>query len=155
MNDEYEISARNAANQDFMPLMRALVRAYQAFSSFDADAHRASGSGLTVPQADVVFTLGNTDGMICSEISERTLITKGTLTGVIDRLRAKGVVERWEDAYDGRRTIVALTEKGQAIFEDLFPRHIALIKSRFDTIQPQDQKAATLLLKKIQDAFAQ
>ena len=43
-------------------------------------------AGLTVSQADVIFTLGNTAGMTCGEIGERTLITKGTLTGVIDRV---------------------------------------------------------------------
>lgn len=149
-----DITHRNAANQDFLPLMRALVRAFQAFSAFDASALRESGSGLTTSQADVIFTLGNTDGMICSEISARTLITKGTLTGVIDRLRKKGLVERWEDAYDARRTIVALTDEGERLFQSLFPHQIEVLKSRFDRLSKEERNAATQLLKKIQAAFA-
>lgn len=149
-----EITHENAANQDFMPLMRALVRAFQAFSAFDASALRESGSGLTTSQADVIFTLGNTDGMICSEISARTLITKGTLTGVIDRLRRKGLVERWEDAYDARRTIVALTEEGERVFQSLFPRQIEVLKMRFDHLSDEERNAATELLHKIQSAFS-
>lgn len=147
------ISEDNAASQPFMLLMRALARAYQAYSMFDARAHRQSGLGLTVPQADVIFTLGNTEGMTCSDISEQTLITKGTLTGVIDRLRAKGLVERWEDAYDARRTIVALTDQGEALFAKVFPRHLALVGQRLDAIGAADQRFATELLERIADAF--
>ena len=66
-----------AANEEFIPLMRELTRAYQAFAAYDALGYR--NTDLTVPQADVVFTLGNTDGLTFREISEKTLITKGTL----------------------------------------------------------------------------
>ena len=53
------------------------------------------GPASTVAQANVIFTLGNTDGMTCKDIGDWTHITKGTLTGVIDRLELKGLVERW------------------------------------------------------------
>jgi DNA-binding MarR family transcriptional regulator len=44
--------------------------------------------GLT-HQFDIIATLGNTQGMTCKELGEKTLITKGTLTGVLDRLEQK------------------------------------------------------------------
>jgi len=148
-----KLTTQQAAKQDFLPLMRALVRAYQAFSSFDAAGLRKSGHGLTTSQADVIFTLGNTEGMMCSEITDKTLITKGTLTGVIDRLRAKGLVERWEDAYDGRRTIIALTAAGEQVFESLFPRQVALLKARFDRLDDSEKQAAIRMLGKIKEVF--
>jgi DNA-binding MarR family transcriptional regulator len=70
--------------------MRELARAYQAFERFDAAGIREHG--LTPPQADVIFTLGNTEGMTFKDLGEKTLITKGALTGVVDRLEAKGLV---------------------------------------------------------------
>ena len=111
-----QINAKNAASQPFMPLVREWVRSYQAFASFDAGMHRANGTGLTVSQADVLFTLGNTEGMTCGEIGEKTLITKGTLTGVIDRLQAKGLVERRAVSGDGRCTLIVLTPAGEQLF---------------------------------------
>ena len=33
-------------------------------------------------------------GMTCKELGEKLWITKGTLTGVLDRLEAKGLVQR-------------------------------------------------------------
>lgn len=72
---------------DVLPVIRELVRAFQAFEQYSARHVRELG--LTPPQFDVIATLGNTPGMSCKELSEKTLITKGTLTGVIDRLDRK------------------------------------------------------------------
>ena len=147
------ITHRNAARQDFMPLMRELVRAYQAFTSFDAAEFRRSGSGLTTSQADVIFTLGNTDGMSCKEIGKRTLITKGTLTGVLDRLQDRGLVERVRDEFDGRRFQIVLTPAGMKSFEREFPRQIRALKAKFDRISRKDQVEATRLLQSIRRIF--
>lgn len=150
MND---ITAQNAAKQDFMPLMRELVRAYQAFAGFDADLHRQSGFGLTVSQADVIFTLGNTEGMTCSEIGQRTLITKGTLTGVIDRLVSKGLVSRSRMNRDGRCVRVRLTRKGESVFNEAFPRHVTAMKQRFDRLDPATRKKTREALEQLRSIF--
>lgn len=139
---------------DFIELMNALGSAYKAVAIHDAALHRMSGSGLTPSQADVILTLGGTEGMTCADVGAETLITKGTLTGVIDRLRAKGLVERWEDAYDARRTLVALTRKGQTLYKRLYPRHIADLQGRFEALSAADRKQATKLLRQIAKAFA-
>jgi MarR family 2-MHQ and catechol resistance regulon transcriptional repressor len=148
-----QITTKNASKQDFIPLMRELVRAYQAFASFDAELHRLSGSKLTVSQADVIFTLGNTDGMNCSELGNLTLITKGTLTGVIDRLVKKGLVTRSRKSCDARFINIELTSAGHAMFAKHFPRQIAEIKSRFDRIDSSTQHRAIEILREIRSAF--
>ena len=147
------INSRNAARQEFMPLMRELVRAYQAFASFDARLHRANETGLTVSQGDVLFTLGNTEGMTCGEIGDRTLITKGTLTGVIDRLSAKGLVERRSVDSDGRCIRIVLTAAGEKLFETVFPRNVESLKQRFDRLDPAALESGIELLRKIRSAF--
>jgi len=145
------ITAHNAAKQTFLPVMQELVRAYQAFASYDAAAYRKSD--LTVPQADVIFTLGNTAGLTFKEIGELTLITKGTLTGVIDRLVQKGLVKRVTQTDDRRCTRVVLTAKGNKVFEREFPRQIAYIKSRFDRLSQQELEQLHRMLKKLRLAF--
>lgn len=147
------ITAENADTQKFIPLMRELVSAYHAFASFDADGHRLSGSGLTVPQANVIFALGNTDGMTCKDIGDWTHITKGTLTGIVDRLESKGLVERWAVEGDGRKTIVALTRKGERVFEKEYPRQVSYLKEHFDRLNARDRDQAIDLLRKIQELF--
>jgi len=145
------MTPKTAAKQDFIPLMRELVRAYQAFAAYDASGYR--DIDLTVPQADVVFTLGNTDGLTFKEIGEKTLITKGTLTGVIDRLEEKGLVSRVSCPDDRRCTRVTLTDKGRVLFEKEFPRQIQYLKARFDRLAKSEQREALESLKKLRAAF--
>ena len=145
------MNTHTAARQKFLPLMRELVRAYQAFASYDAAGLR--DSGLTVPQADVIFTLGNTDGLTLGEIGEKTLITKGTLTGVVDRLEDKGLIQSYTCDRDRRCTRARLTSKGQRMFEKEFPRQIRYLKSRFDRLSDAEQRAATRSLEKLREIF--
>lgn len=148
-----EITAKNVDSQDFIPLVRELLNAYHAFASFDANGHRLSGSDLTVAQANVIFTLGNTDGMTCKDIGDWTHITKGTLTGVVDRLENKDLVERWAVEGDGRKTIIALTRQGDRVFKKEFPRHLSYLKERSDQLGARDRDQAVRLLQKIQQIF--
>lgn len=142
---------RAAARADFLPVMRELTRAYQAFASFDAAGYRESN--LTVPQADVIFTLGNTGGLTCSEIGEKTLITKGTLTGVIDRLEKKKYVRRVHCDDDRRCIRIQLTEQGNRAFEREFPRQIRHLEQRFKRLSRTDRDKAIAALRKIRTLF--
>ena len=148
-----KLTANNASSEAFIPLMQELAGAYQAFSLYDAEGLRKSGSGLTPSQARVLFTLGGTEGRTCKDIGDVTLITKGTLTGVIDRLEEKGLVERWSVEGDGRKTIVALTRRGERIYDREFPRHVEFLKEKFGKLGAGDRKKATDLLHKIRGLF--
>ncbi len=141
-----------AAREPFLELLRELARAYQAFESFDARGLRRHG--LTAPQADVIFTLGNTDGMAFCDLGEKTLITKGTLTGIVDRLEARGLVRRVPSVTDRRRVIVRLTAQGDACFEEAFPAHIGYLKTRFGRLTRADRQEAIRSLRKIRALFA-
>src|SRR5216684_9070877 len=103
----------------FMKVLRPLVETYFAFIRRD-DPHIRS-LGLTPSQFDVIATLGDTGGMTCKELSEQTLVTKGTLTGVLDRLAKKGLIERVPSREDRRSIIIQLTPKGNARFREVFP----------------------------------
>jgi len=148
-----KLTAERASAQTFIPLMQELAGAYQAFSLYDAEGLRTSGSDLTPSQARVVFTLGGSDGMTCKQVGDITLITKGTLTGVVDRLEEKGLVQRWSVEGDGRKTIIALTRRGERVYNKEFPRHITFLKEKFDRLGAGDRKQAIKLLQKIKELF--
>lgn len=148
-----KLTAKTASKQTFIPLIQELAAAYQAFSLYDAEGLRKSGSDLTPSQARVIFTLGDTDGMTCKDIGDITLITKGTLTGVVDRIEEKGLVERWSVEGDGRKTIVALTSRGERVYKKEFPKHVEFLKNKFDKLKAGDRKQAIDLLGKIKALF--
>lgn len=145
------ITIDNAAKQPFMSLLRELVWTYQAFDKIDNNGLRKYK--LTQPQADVIFTLGNTDGLTFKEIGMQALITKGTLTGVIDRLESKSLVKRVQGNVDRRCTRVVLTKKGEKLFTDIFPKHIAYMKQYFDKLTCNEIHTIERALKKLRHIF--
>lgn len=113
----------------FLPALRELAKAYQAFEAYSAVHIRTLG--LTPPQFDIIATLGNTPGMTLKDLGARTLITKGTLTGVVDRLTDKKLVRRVASPSDGRSQIVQLTKRGEAVFARTFPAHLDHLEQAF------------------------
>lgn len=136
----------------FLPLMRELVRSYQAFETYSGQHIRSFG--LTTCQFDIIATLGNTAGLSFRELGSKTLITKGTLTGVVDRLAEKNLVRRIADANDGRSQIVALTEQGEALFADIFPRHLQYLNEAFSILDADEINQMQLMLQRLGSVFS-
>ena len=135
-----------------LKVLRPLVEAYLAFSRIDSRHIRSLR--LTPSQFDVIVTLGDTTGLTCSQLSSHTLVTKGTLTGVLDRLARKGLIRRESVAGDKRRTKIKLTEKGQALFQKIFAAHIAFIRPFFErALSQQEVETARRLLIRMRDSF--
>ena len=98
------------SSQSFLPLLRELARCYQSFEL--TSSRHIRELGLTPPQFDIIATLGNTAGMSCKELGEKTLITKGTLTGVLDRLAERDLISRSVPPEDRRSIFICLTPAG-------------------------------------------
>ncbi|MDC8759432.1 MarR family winged helix-turn-helix transcriptional regulator [Janthinobacterium fluminis] len=104
----------------YLKSIRLLAECMQGFERLSGEHVRQFG--LTHAQFDIIATLGNTPGMAYKELGEKTLITKGTLTGVIDRLEQKGLVARARNSDDKRSYFVSLTGNGERVFADVFPK---------------------------------
>jgi DNA-binding MarR family transcriptional regulator len=147
----HQTDTKAAAKEAFLPVMRELARAYQAFADYSLKHVRELN--LTPPQFDVIATLGNTSGMSMGELAERTLVTKGTLTGIIDRLEQKGLVRREVPLGNRRSFTIVLTPEGERTFESVFPAHIAYLKERFGRLSPQEIEEVRAALKKLRELF--
>jgi DNA-binding MarR family transcriptional regulator len=135
----------------FLPTVQALVQCYQAFEAY-SDAH-VRALGLTPPQFDIIATLGNTQGMTATELGEKTLITKGTLTGVVDRLADRGWVERVAHGSDRRCQIVRLTASGETLFAEAFPAHMAHLAQCFGGATAAEHARWQIALREIEARF--
>ncbi|HET9113947.1 MAG TPA: MarR family transcriptional regulator [Burkholderiales bacterium] len=135
----------------FLPLIRELAQCYQAFEAYSALNHR--DMGLTSCQFDIIATLGNTPGMSFRELGRKTLITKGTLTGVVDRLAAKDLVVRTPDPNDRRSQIVSLTGQGQALFETVFPQQLEYLDRAFAALKNEEIEQMQRSLSRLRSIF--
>lgn len=136
----------------YLKVLRPLVEAYLAF--WREDSRHIRAMRLTPSQFDVIATLGDTDGMTCADLSAATLVTKGTLTGVLDRLAAKGLIRR-ETVEDDRRAIkIRLTDRGEAVFRKTFAAHVSFLRPFFERAltQKEADRLRELLLR-VRDSF--
>ena len=71
--------------------------------------------GLTYPQYLAMLVLWEKDGLMVSELGERLYLDSGTLTPLLKRLEASGLVSRIRAVEDERRVHVTLTAAGRKL----------------------------------------
>src|SRR4051794_41856105 len=73
--------------------------------------------GLSIPQFDLLSSLSEREGVSQQELAERLYVTKGNVSGLIDRLEASGLVERRELPADRRSYALHLTAQGRHLVD--------------------------------------
>jgi len=92
-----------------------LAKASQAANRFWK--RRLAPLELTVAQALVLAFLQEEDNIRAALLGQRLLLDSATITGVLARLEARGLVERRKDTEDRRSIGVCLTPSGRALGE--------------------------------------
>ena len=134
-----------------LSLVKELVQAYQAFEAHSG-AH-IKEMGLTTTQFDIVATLGNQPPMTCKELGEKTLVSKGTMTGVLERLEAKGLIEKFLNIEDGRSYKIGLSKSGEKLFKKVFPEHVEYLGKAFSKLSKKELEQAVTVLKEVKAIF--
>lgn len=88
-------SAAHALNRAYKPLLDRL--------------------GVTYPQYLVLMTLWERDDQAVGEIGARLMLESSTLTPLLKRLEAAGLIGRRRSPVDERQVRVSLTDKGRAL----------------------------------------
>src|SRR5947208_16509547 len=73
---------------------------------------------LTYPQYLVMLVLWERDDVPLKDIGEKLFLDSGTLTPLLKRLEAAGLIKRTRSTEDERQVMIALTPKGQALREE-------------------------------------
>ena len=73
--------------------------------------------GLTYPQYLVLLVLWEQDGQTVNQIGKQLHLDSGTLTPMLKRLEAAGIVRRQRDTQDERQVRISLTAKGSGLKE--------------------------------------
>ena len=102
---------------------------------------------------DVLFNLSRqTDHRLrIRDLNRHLLLTQPSVSRMVDRLAAKGLVRKETDPGDGRGTIVWLTEVGFDLFHTVAVVHAASIRDRVGTsLEPDELRQLAELCRKLQ-----
>ncbi|MBR5384784.1 MAG: MarR family transcriptional regulator [Bacteroidales bacterium] len=78
-----------------------------------------SGHGLTYPQYLVLLVLWEKDSQPVNDIAKRLLLETNTVTPLLKRMEAEGILTRTQGKKDARQMIVTLTKKGRDLQDEL------------------------------------
>jgi len=113
-----------------------MMQTYRTFELFSSRHIRTLG--LTASQFSVLFALATGPTTSCKALGELAFITKGTLTGIIDRLESKGLVQRRASIQDRRSSLIDLTDEGRVIFARASSSYFAYLQRAFLAIGAEE-----------------
>jgi MarR family transcriptional regulator, organic hydroperoxide resistance regulator len=124
-----------------------LAKAAQTGSRFWSQ--KVAALNLTATQAMVLRFLFDRDEVNSSELGSRTELDSATLTGILDRLKAAGIIERRPNPTDRRAIHIHLTEKGRRAAKEIF-RLVGVANTEFlGGLNPSEEKELRRLLDKV------
>jgi DNA-binding MarR family transcriptional regulator len=128
----------------------SLLRAHAGLMRrMDSDLRTRTGRGLN--DFDVLATLANGGGSLrMSDLAERAYSSRSGMTRRVDRLVEEGMLCRSSDDRDGRGVVVALTDKGVTLLNEIGPAHLDSIAELFvDRLSPAELAQLESILSKI------
>lgn len=110
---------------------------------------------LTEAQFNVLFSLKyNPHRVTQSDLGRRLVVTRASVTSVLDRLESKGLVAR-VDVPDNRRIYhVVLTEKGKALVDEVEPLYREKIREAMQGLSERDCRELIAMLDKVRSHAA-
>ena len=94
--------------------------------------------GLSVPQFDLLSTLTEQEGLSQQELAERLYVTKGNVSGLLDRMVEAGLVERRAIPGDRRSNALYLTGKGRDLAEKGIAAQKAYVQGTLGALPQED-----------------
>jgi DNA-binding MarR family transcriptional regulator len=94
--------------------------------------------GLSIPQFDLLSTLTEQEGISQSELAEKLYVTKGNVSGLVDRLVQAGLVERRAIAGDRRSYAMHLTAEGRRLAEAGIATQRDFVACTLGKLKPED-----------------
>jgi DNA-binding MarR family transcriptional regulator len=102
---------------------------------------------LSLTQLRVFAILRDRERLRMSALAAHLGLDRSTLSGLVARAEARGLLHRTADEEDGRAVGVALTAEGQAIADRVAEAVAAGLAPQIEALAPRDRGALTRLLE--------
>jgi DNA-binding MarR family transcriptional regulator len=136
------------ATLDFMRRLWALEHALQA-----ASKRMAATLAVTGPQRVALRVIGRRPGMSAKALAHTLQLHPSTVTGVLARLEARGLIRRQTDPADGRGVRLFMAAKGKALTRSAAGTVEAAVQRALKQIDSRDLVAALRVLSTLTDAL--
>ena len=130
--------------KDIVESIRRLVRAEYL------DSQKMSKQyGLTGPQSLVLRLLIKKGALSSADLSRQMYVTPSNITGIIDRLEKKGLVERIRKQGDRRVALITLTQSGQKLGKTIPDPIEKKIVNQLSDLEPENLQILAMTMNQI------
>lgn len=144
------MTAQYSATQSERLALDTFVKLMRAAESVSARVHHHLESvHLTISQFGVLEALLHLGPMCQKDLAKKILKSGGNLTLVIDNLEKRSLVRRDRDPHDRRIIVVSLTESGDQLIREVFPRHVDAVMKDMEILDSHDQKELGELCRRV------
>jgi len=124
-----------------------LRRVYQRhLAIFQAQTSHAQ---LTSVQFSTLCALRDDGPQSQGDLVKATGVDQATIRGIIERLKARGLIALSKDSQDGRKVILSLTADGAELLDDMIPRARKITELTFGTLNPAERAALLFTLRRM------
>ncbi|WP_035715234.1 MarR family winged helix-turn-helix transcriptional regulator [Azorhizobium doebereinerae] len=124
-----------------------LRRTYQRHVSIFQ--HTASDPNLTTVQFVTLCAIRDHGPSSQSELVRATAVDQGTIRGIMERLKGRGLISLSTDPQDRRKVIATLTEKGSRTLDEMVPCAQAITELTLQNLNAAERVALMFLLRKM------
>ncbi len=112
---------------------------------------------ISLNEYDVLFNLSRQPGhhLRLRDLNKHLLLTQPSISRLVDRLTARGLLRKEADASDGRGTVVCLTDAGYSLFRALAVPHSESIVRQMASLTPHELATLTTLTDKLRHGLEQ
>ena len=129
---------------EFMQVLWALDHALQERSKA-----MATRIGVTSPQRLALRIIHNQPGISSGEVADKLFLDPSTLTGVLQRLEARGLLTRRKDKEDNRRTLLQVSAAGVTLLEKAEHSVEAVVREALESEKGKAVRKASVVLEHI------
>ncbi|MBB6451765.1 MarR family 2-MHQ and catechol resistance regulon transcriptional repressor [Salirhabdus euzebyi] len=130
-----------------LKLFVVLTRALDSITSKIKDDIR--GYGLNPTEFAVLELLYHKGEQPIQKIGDKVLLASSSITYVVDKLEKKGYIKRKPCPTDRRVTYAVITELGQTLMDEIFPKHMDAINDICAGLNVDEKKLLIEMLKKL------
>ncbi|MEP5761290.1 MAG: MarR family transcriptional regulator [Litoreibacter sp.] len=104
---------------------------------------------LTPTQFSTLIRLAEVGSASQNHLGRLAAMDVATIKGVVDRLKAKGLIQSTPDLVDKRRSIITLSTKGAALMNDLKRAGVHITAETLAPLNAKEQEMLLHLLRKM------
>ncbi|WP_034552457.1 MarR family winged helix-turn-helix transcriptional regulator [Carnobacterium funditum] len=130
--------------------LKSLIILFKAYNSIEKNVKQSlANTEINVNEFTAMEALYVKGSLTTKELINTVLIPNSSMTYVLEILSKKKYLTKEKNKNDKRIQIIALTELGTKVFEEIYEKHFSYMRSIFNVLNKDEELQLQSLLKKL------